>query len=523
MESFYLTVASNASTNIFPQNSLDSFSNQLPHEIDVTHFKVALQSIFVDNKYGNVPSSILGTRNHFLLFLARSDVELARPHRICNISDFSLSSGNLAKTLNDQLNHGVKRVLVNDAQKTIEIVLTNCVLLVHKQINRYLEFGQEKKVYLGDEYVVLASEGETKTFASGKPFSHKRISPPVIKVQLGQMQQNVSEVSFFQDLAIIKVKEKNVYPFANICKRKEYFKLNLNRLTELSARLVDEENYPLHFGSGQPTFLKLQFKKFPMSSNVIRFSSLESREIFSNNNSSSFRIQLRQSINTAWDVALSSIYLPNKINSSSLLSEENFYISIATDGNTFNRVVLHDLSDFSTEGFVVHCNAKIAAAFPQGLPFRLVLQEDGNIEVGYEMDATAHISGMLAYLLAKAPAPDTQPFWVMEGQRGGKNKWWIVDFKRLEPHVVLLHCNFITPVVVGNTFGQVLQIIPYHDNNTAIGTTLKYEAQHLDFMPISMNDKTMMHFEMRNSDGNLITFKDNNAEIIITLVFREKM
>jgi hypothetical protein len=45
----------------------------------------------------------------------------------------------------------------------------------------------------------------------------------------------------------------------------------------------------------------------------------------------------------------------------------------------------------------------------------------------------------------------------------------------------------------------------------------------LDFQPLSMNDPSMLHFEMRNAVGEYITFSNADAEIMLTLVFREKM
>lgn len=523
MESFYVTATSNASLDIFPKNSLVNFGNQLPQDLDVNGYKVALQTIFLDNKYGNIPNSILGTRNHFLLF--HNNNQNAELVGVCDITDFTMSPNAFVRTVNENLNKKGNRVLLGVSQKKIQIIMTKCVLLVHRQINRYLQFSEEKQNYLGEEYVVLNSEGGTQTFLSRKDFPVKTFTPTVIKVQLEEMQQNLSQVRLVQDLALIKVEEAS-YPFFHVCKRKEYFKLNRNQLSSLSIRLVDAENYPIHAGKGQPTLLKLQFKKFPMSSFVLRLSSLESNNIFSDNCSSSFRIQLQQPLDVSrnWEVALSSIYLPSKIDAGSTLSAKNCYISISAPGTNFKKIPLHDLTDFSAEGFVAHCETKISSAFPQeAAPISLTLLENGEIQTHFERHSIVQISGMLAYLLERAPTPDLQEFWVMEGQQGTKMKWGKINFKRAQPHVVCVHCNFITPLMVGNTFGQVLQIIPYYDNTNVIGNVMKYEAQHLDFLPMSMNDKAVLQFEMCNTGSSLITFKNNKAEILLTLVFREKM
>jgi len=78
--------------------------------------------------------------------------------------------------------------------------------------------------------------------------------------------------------------------------------------------------------------------------------------------------------------------------------------------------------------------------------------------------------------------------------------------------------------VVGNTFARVLQLIPYFDNSEKNADGLmKYEAQHLDFLPLGMNDQTTLQFEMRNSNGDLVSFANETTEILLTLVFREKL
>jgi hypothetical protein len=76
--------------------------------------------------------------------------------------------------------------------------------------------------------------------------------------------------------------------------------------------------------------------------------------------------------------------------------------------------------------------------------------------------------------------------------------------------------------VVGHDFAKVLQMIPYFGSDSDGATIMKYEAQHLDFLPMSTNDPTTLQFEMRNSAGDYIRFDNDDAEILLSLVFREK-
>ena len=508
---------SNASVDLHPKNTLVKFENELPCQIDVTGYKVALQSLYLDNKYGNIPNGVLGTRNHFLLFFTNPTKD-SIPNAVCDITDFKMSPQTFVDVLNQALGKLIAgRIRFSTTSKGIQITLNKCVLLIHPEVNKCFNFGKIDFTHSNTQYTILSSLGGTRNYTSTKDFPRKNAAPRIIKVQLLEMCCNLSDVALVQDLAVIQVKPGAAHPFYNVCKRKEYFNLNCNTLKSLSVRLVDENNYPIHLSSGQPTFLKLQLKKFPMKSFVLRLSSLESKNVFTDNRSSSFRIALQQQLNCCgWEVALSSIFLPSKTNLSNQLTADNFYIQFAQ-----KRISLHELNSFTVEEFLKQLTKKLIAAFPGGnSPVSFTLEE-GVLFFHAAADIELHISGMLAYLLSKAPTPTEETFWPLNMRVGDKGKLGSLNFEKLQPHTVLIYCNFIVPLVVGNTFARVLQMIPYYDNNAEEDGTMKYEAQHLDFTPLSMNDKNTLEFEIRNSSGDLIKFQDDNKEILLTLVFRE--
>ena len=521
MQSFYTIMSSNASTELYTGNTLTQFKNELPHNLEVEGYQIALQSLYLDNKFGNIPNCILGTKNHFLLFLQ----DRLLPISSHTITNHVLSISSFVTTVKNSLfneeartfrKFDIHAILSN---KRLQITLRKSYLLIHPEVNKYFGFIGEPFEYEGLNYTKMDSE-KMSTYTSSKDFPTKTATPSLIKVKLGEMRQNLSGLKE-QDLAIIKVQPKNQYPIHNVCKRKEYFHLACTRLSTLSVRLVDEDNYPLHLSSGQPTLLKLQFKKFPMKSFVLRLSSLESTNIFSDNTSSSFRIKLAENIQWSnWDVALSSIYLPAKTDIGQLLTAENVYIEISTvDG--FTRLTLDDLKDFTARGLVKHLQWKLSIAFEdRAKPFEVELEEDGKIYFVFLDDVTVKLSGMLSYLLNSAASH--QEFTTIIGRNRVKRVVGMPNFKKFHPHTVLVYCNFITPILVGNEFAKVLQMIPYYDSDTDGATIMKFEAQHLDFLPMSMNDASTLQFEMRNSAGDYITFENEDTEILLTLVFREK-
>lgn len=522
MDSFYTIAASNASLDLYPDNDLIQFKNNLPQEIDVTDYLIALQSISFDNTYGNVPNNVIGTKNHFILFSKQFEGNNVQPVIVINLNeDITMSLSTVVKKLNVR---NTPLMTVKGVNKILEIVLRKSILLVHKNVADWLYLSGETIVYKNSKYIKLDAQTlNNKSFLAQKEFQYQASFPKMVKVQLEEMQSNIGEVKLVQDLATIVVKNK--YPFYNVCKRKEYFKLNTNRLTSVKISLVDENNFPLQVSTGHATFVKLQLKKFPMKSFPLRLSSLESSNIFTDNISSSFRIQLQQPLDERreWDVALSSVFLPSKIDKSKLLTEDNFFVDISVDkGETYKRVLLNEMKDFSQAGFITYFHKKQRELFADKKPIELS-DDKKDLHIKLEDENVAYrISGFLGYLLARAPF-DYEEYYTFKYETAEKKYSGRLNFSKMSPHTLLIYCNFINPIVVGNVFAQVLQMIPYADSESVNGDVMKYEAQHLDFLPVSMNDKTILQFEMRDSAGNLIHFANENSEILLTLVFREKM
>lgn len=525
MHSFYMYLKSNASTDLYPENKLTAFKNQLPRILHVEGYKIALQTLYLDNKYGNIPNSILGTTGHFLLF------SHGLPPTVCNITNHTMSSAAFVSAVKSGLVGAEKskrfEIGMIKENKIVHITLRRSYLLIHPQVNKYFDFNGELVKHNGLDYIKLDSRRSNGSYMSNMDFPTKPARPSLIRVQLHEMRQNLSGLKLVQDLAIIKAHPRVQYPIHSVCKRKEYFNLNCTSLSTLSVRLVDEDNYPLQLSSGQATLLKVQLKKFPMKSSVLRLSSLESADIFPDNTNSSFRIKLSHPLQVEnWDVALSSIYLPAQTDLGRSLTAENFYIEIQKldefESIEVVRLPLHDLQHFTTEGFVKYLQWKMAITFEEdAVPFQVDVDEGKMYFLFNDDDITVTLSGMLAYLLNSAASPQ-EPVSTI-----GRNRVRLLigtpNFKKLHPHVVLVHCNFITPIVVGNEFGETLKMVPYYDSDSDDATIMKYEAEHLDFQPLSMNDPSMLHFEMRNAVGEYITFSNADAEIMLTLVFREKM
>ena len=199
MESFYMVMASNASTDLYSENSLVKFKNELPQPINVEGFKIALQSMYLDNKYGNVPNGVLGTRSHFILFLTAGNTENeVEPTATCIISEYYMTIHDVVAVLEEQLTpNGVNSVKFEvsavNSYKRLEITLRNAILLVHPEVNKWLHLTDELPItYRGEPYYKLQSS-PYRVHISKTDFSTKPIAPSIIKVQLQEMNRNLSE------------------------------------------------------------------------------------------------------------------------------------------------------------------------------------------------------------------------------------------------------------------------------------------------------------------------------------------
>lgn len=546
-DSFYMVAASNASLDLHPNNSLSCFKNELPREVCVNDgCKIALQSLHLDTKFGNVPTSILGTKNHFILFFNGVNTELNVPViSRCTLTAASMTSSEFVQAVRDQLlteqvlsdnpNAQLRlEIYVSNRGKRVKIGLRNAILLIHPQINAWLNFTSRPPVeYEGMSYHKLVSSKDRVTF-SQVDFPTDIIRPNLIHVHLEQMSETVSGVALRQSLAVISPQQQQQqYPLDFVSKRKEYFDFNCSKVNGLSVRLTDENHLPLQLGFGQPTFLKLKVKRFSstMKSQVLRLSSHESDEVFSGNTNRRFHIRLREPLDQGnWEVALSSICLPTRTNPNMMLSSDNFFIEV-----NGKRLALNRISDFTSMGLVRYMNEALVRAFPLAegadpethrLPITFSLHDEAIFLHTGTDPVELSVSGLFDYLVfpSRGRAFEHAPTDIVNlavkyetGQFFGQ-----LDMRRMHPHLIFLYCNFISPLMIGATFGQLLQMIPYYNSYESGGKVMKYEAEHLDFTPLSMNDASTLTFEMRTAGGDYVYFEDSQQEILLTLVFRER-
>lgn len=355
-------------------------------------------------------------------------------------------------------------------------------------------------------------------------------TPKLIKVQLDEIQPCLSGRGFHKDIALISGSELSTAPFHYTVKHKEYFDLNEPTLKQLSVTLADQDNKQLQLKDGHATVIIFKLKTLPMASKILRLSSTHSSELFPSNTLSSFRVMLQEplSYSTPSEVALSSLFLPSvDINTKQIIDDAGgirIKMRIEKDVSTPTGVKKRwdetafdftDLSEYSLSNIMETWMSKLDASSPLK-----IVKEDNLYQLLADVDMTIQMSRMCAYLFGltdKSKGPEI--FFPIEQ---GKKSTRLRAFKpeKCHPAVIMVHCNFVAPSMLGSDMSRVLKVLPFANNLK----TEKLESLHYEFFPLNLTDNNLLHFELRDAAGNFIPFVENTeAEVLVNLIFRQKM
>jgi hypothetical protein len=522
MDPRYITLVSSASAETF-DNSPCRFTNSLPKEIycKKCEYQIAVQSLYLDLNFGNIPLTVLSVSDHIVV-LNSSDLE-SEPVSVINIAQCRYTLFDFIKELNSQ---STQSVVFNSYSRSgvgyLMMRVFRKFILMHSTVSAFLGFTGENIIFKNQTYISLDITKEARAIRGTSPFPEKPTVPKVIKIKLGEMKQSLSVKEFHRDLAII-VDENIKYEdhFFHVVKRKEYFDIIDENISSLSVLLTDENNCQLNLKDGQPSILKLKLRKKSMNSFILRISSLDCRDIYQNNSSAQFMVQLPQPFpqQKMWEVALSSIYYPSRMDLTPILRDEDFWIDVGAvnimtkDILGLTRITFSHLTDVSAEAIINAMHLKIST-----LDLFTIREDDGVYNIHFRTNAIIVLSPLMAYCLGR-PMLGKKKYRGIEGKVGESIVLGKFNLDRLYPSVMFLHCNFVSPSIIGNTFAQVLKIIPYKSDNEE--ELVQHDVEHLDFFLVSMNDQYLLTFEMKDARGRMIKFKNQDNALYLNLIFRE--
>lgn len=514
----------------YPENNPSSFRTVFPQTISCENYQIALQSIAINLKHSPIPPEIANTKNHIILFLTPTDFKNNKPATYVTIPQNCIKPINLLKYLNRRLQIHCPTVVFGLIRTKIYLTISNCILLMSESLLHWFDLPVDNNIskYLG--YGIITMSYTEKTIIANSNFNYKITTPKILRVILNEMQQSVSANGFHQELAIVHAKKMTKNYLFYVTKFKEYFNLQTANFNQLSIKITDENYKELNLVKDQPTIVFLKLKKMPKNSFILRLSSLDSQNIFTENSNSNFRIQLNQAIDKSCgplEVALTSIMISNDIDYAKILeNRSDFWIEININ-NQFSKLIFGRESFSSKANFINAFNNEIIDE--TGNDYIIMTEApDDKISILFNKKCEVYFSKLAGLVFNKLPNDliinnkgEIEEVFVMYPEENTLELFEKITFSKVSPRLLFLHCNFVSPTLVGESYGQILKIIPLEFENENI-TTLKYDVKNLDFFDVSMNDRSILEFKLCTVDNLLIPFKEESNEIFVTLLFREK-
>ena len=562
---FNIILASNASTDIFPNNCLTSFTNYFPSDIVVPKgYKIALQSISLDTNLTNLPHSLIVEKAHILIWTQKqygtivivkdpttqeekfekkytsADERKQNPlepqltitipvnfYTADQLRDF-LSITIHKQILAFALYYGIK-ITVSGDNNIFKINGENCDIYILKELFTFMNFlptDAEECSYKNKEYFKLKGRIDFQSaITSIKPFISKKRIPRCIKIQVEELKQILNGKNYTKDLAILNLKksdfDNNDFIHQDI-NRKEYFSLINDTIRRITINLVDENNYPLALVDGQPTFIQLKLQKMSSQTFILRLRSNDSNDILATNTSSNFGIQLPQPLefhNEIWTVALTSITYPAALKLNKLMDSSHFWIKRKRSNKLF--FFEDDITDSTT--FLAALNKKIVQLFGPDGSGQIVIDAASQIAifvVSRAAQVTFEFSKGVADLLGYTHMPNDNDF-LSFNLNGPAKKTFVgkFDLTKLNPHSLFLCCDFTSPVIVGEKYVKLVKMFPCHMTDKTEYVT--YNCSNLDFATICNPILSTINFQIKDTSGNDVPFLNQDQYVSITLLFQQ--
>ncbi len=496
-----LIIKSNSCMGIYEENNPINFSNNFPESIrlyddsDQSDYQIALQSIIVDANFSNVPNDIARLNSHFQIYNGNTYDENLSPLSSFKIDNQLYTLDNLIFELDSKISmsslieDGGVNVKITNVKDFLKIEVKYCTLLIHVNVCDWLGIIKSEVLTTSGEYAIY--EHET-SIVSGKNLLGNALIPKLIKVKLSQ----ITTFNFFdhKDLAILATSEiaSNglIYYIATT---KEYFRLNTIRLEELTVELTDENNFPLLLVKGQPTIIQLIVKKMNNKSFIVRINSEESKNTFSDNVRENFRTQIWHLTDLTyekWQVALTSIHFPNSIDISCTLAKEEFWIEFISIGEipVNKKITFEDDNIYDILSLKECINRKVKIAIGDSKFVFSIF--DGKARIQFYNPMVVRLSPLFSYVIGRDITNLNQLNIKAARELTFPKK---IDLQRCKPNVIFLHCDFISPLIVGDKYMRVLKMIPFSHG--------KYECKHLDFINVMSNNLSSIQIQLMDASG----------------------
>ena len=339
-------VISNASMDIFPNNSRSKFANLLPKVIKPEQEKaktlyISLENLIFEKTLFQYKSELtpdiywVNPRNSdtrkFYLKTSRFDSPMSflihLRNEIRNATQyFQIRDGHIIQNNNIVKIKYKLGLFIVKTSKVVNMYFSkkNSTFLgfsVTNRSNGNLEFIDMKNISNNSlNYVEMYKLRKTGIRGSGlkadKKFCLDLLIPNSIQVICKNIEPNLTSEGHNSVIEMVPLTSmKNILDYQP--KIRKYYRINTNELKSIQVELHDENDELVKFDVGFPTILKFKIAEMSIVRDnfYIRVSSNDSKLTFPANNSSQFWVKLPKELRLGlnWKTSLTSIYLPRNI------------------------------------------------------------------------------------------------------------------------------------------------------------------------------------------------------------------
>ena len=524
-------IVSNASLDNYPNNTLASFTNTLPGQLQLksdgrTKWFACVESLSIQTSFSNLPPTLLNrTSPHFIATYAehyerygfsRAHVrqEYSLPNRYYRRQDLlrelnNMFSGNLAKRARFEIDDDY--LVVNGDR---------IVLLIHPEVADYFRIAPIRRYFetvYNVHYLKLYFKKQNNDWIYGaSEFTLMTNIPKYIKVVMDQLHPGQDSQNCLKTLAVFPYgRHRQDGAFFVETDRREYLPLETGSHNSVSVRLLDEEGRLLQLTRGQPTVVKMKFAFKGNEEFILR---LSSKDVNSTGTNSDFRVNLASPLLVTygmWKIALGSIQFPNQF---AYLGNDGESVNIYyKHGDMQDGTITLSEKDFSnTHQPILEKISFLVRDLTDNVITPIV--EDGYFTIDNDSDGASEIrfDGKLAYLLGM-----TELYFPNEIFTVPEVEHYIppydINLARLAPNSMMLYTDIIQPIIIGSENAKILKHIPI--KHTEDGLLQMYESKHLNFIPLSHSRISSIVFKLMQYDGSPIKFSDSTEELIYSIVF----
>lgn len=345
-------------------------------------------------------------------------------------------------------------------------------------------------------------------------------------------------------------------------KHYKFFSLATNVLDRLSFTLLNEDNLPIKFSIGQPTFIVIILRRIMADHTQSLYISSRPTVEYPGNKankfSTNFPLELSQYSKCPFEISaaditftprfkqLKSILVPTELDDRIIFRVNNFSLEQNIVGKGQHESKTSHIRYDSTEEFLcvedllksmnnILDRAEIESEhFTEGLIhlkfFPNRMSSSGRNVVGlalpnlpYDLKLEILLPRRLAFQLGFRDVEFEGNHAIIEVRSGEVSEaHFPPDHDFWLPETLMLYTNFTTPTMVGSSFSRVLKIFPIRLDQNQDMSHVTVQDPHLDFHGIEQSSLNGLNFELRGLDGSLIEFQEKyRPEVLLTLLIRE--